>query len=324
MRKLSFVIPCYRSEHTISNVVQGIINTVKTRSEYTYEIILVSDHSPDNVFQVIKELACQNKNVKGIELAKNFGQHAALMAGYRECTGDIVISLDDDGQTPEVELFSLIDKLDEGFDVVYGAYPSIKQTFFRIFGSRVNKFMMEKLIGKPKNIESNSYFACRDYIVAEMLRYKNSYPYIGGLIFRATNNIANVTIKQRERIEGHSGYNIIKLLSLWMNGFTAFSVKPLRIATLTGVICAAVGFIFGVYTIIHKLMNPTTPAGWSSTMAALLFIGGMIMLVLGLIGEYIGRIYICINNSPQYVIRDTVNIEQNRKLKGNVDETTNY
>lgn len=322
MRKLSFVIPCYRSENTISSVAQGIINTVKTRNEYTYEIILVSDHSPDNVFQVIKSLANSNNNIKGIELAKNFGQHAALMAGYRECTGEIVISLDDDGQTPAEEVFSLIDKLDEGFDVVYGAYPSIKQTPFRIFGSQVNKFMMEKLIGKPKNIEANSYFACRDYIVAEMLRYKNSYPYIGGLIFRATNSIANVVIKQRERIEGPSGYNIRKLLSLWMNGFTAFSVKPLRIATLAGVLCAAVGFIFGVYTIIHKLMNPIIPAGWSSTMAVLLFIGGMIMLILGLIGEYIGRIYICLNDSPQYVIRETVNIEKNRKLRGNGSETT--
>ena len=314
MIKLSFVIPCYRSEHTITGVVREIIATVEERKEYIYEIVLVSDHSPDNVFHVIKQLAIEYPNIKGIELTKNFGQHAALMAGYRECTGDIVISLDDDGQTPANELFSLVNKLDEGYDVVYASYSSIRQNSFRVWGSYVNRFMMGILLGKPKNLETTSYFACRNYIMAEMVRYQNAYPYIGGLVFRTTNSIGNVLVQHRERAEGTTGYNIKKLFSLWMNGFTAFSVKPLRIATLAGVVCAVIGFFFGVYTIINKLMNPATSAGWSSTMAALLFIGGMIMLILGLIGEYIGRIYICLNNSPQYVIRETVNIEQ-KELK---------
>lgn len=310
MRKISFVIPCYRSEHIISSVVREIIDTICTRSGFIYEIILVSDHSPDDVFQVIKRLAIKNKCIKGIELARNFGQHSALMAGYRECTGDIIISLDDDGQTPANKLFSLIDKLDEGYDVVFAAYPSIKQSIFRIIGSRYNKMMMEKLIGKPKNIIANSYFACRDFVIKEMIRYNNSFPYIGGLIFRATSNIANVTVNQRERITGKSGYSLKKLISLWINGFTAFSVKPLRLATFAGIMCAVAGFLFGLYTIINKILNPAIQAGWSSIMAVLLFMGGMVMLILGLIGEYIGRIYICLNNSPQYVIRETINIEQ--------------
>ena len=157
MIKLSFVIPCYRSEHTIADVVQEIITTVSTRSGYTYEIILVSDHSPDNVYEVVKTLAAQDERIKGIELTKNFGQHAALIAGYRECTGDIVISMDDDGQAPADELFLLVDKLQEGYDVVIGAYPSIMRSIDRIIGSKVNKFMMEKLIGKPKNLEVTSY-----------------------------------------------------------------------------------------------------------------------------------------------------------------------
>jgi len=309
MRKISFVIPCYCSENTISNVVNEIITTVTGREGYSYEIILVSDHSPDNVFHVIKELANSNSNIRGIEFARNFGQHAALMAGYRECTGDIIISLDDDGQTPASELFKFIDKLDEGYDVVFGAYSSIKQTKARIWGSRINKYMMEKLIGKPKNIETNSYFACKKYIVEEIIRYKNPYPYVGGLIFRATANIANVEINHRNRMEGKSGYSFKKLVSLWLNGFTSFSVRPLRIATLIGFIVAALGFFYGIYTIIHKLLNPSTPAGWSSIMSAILFIGGTIMLILGMIGEYIGRIYICLNNSPQYVIKDSINLE---------------
>lgn len=321
LRKLSFVIPCYRSEHTLTGVVQEIITTVKTRSEYTYEIILVSDHSPDNVFQVIKELARENSKIKGIELTKNFGQHSGLMAGYRQCTGDIVISMDDDGQTPANELFSLVDKLDKGYDVVYASYSSIQQNSFRVWGSHVNRFMMEKLLGKPNDLETTSYFACKNYIIEEIIRYQNAFPYISGLVLRTTNSISNVQVCHRERAEGTSGYNLKKLLSLWMNGFTAFSVKPLRIATYTGVICAFAGFVYGVYAIINKLLNPSIPAGWSSTMAVLLFIGGMIMLILGLIGEYIGRIYICINDSPQFVVKETVNIKMDGESMRNGIET---
>lgn len=319
LRKLSFVIPCYRSEYTITGVVQEIIATVETRTEYSYEIILVSDHSPDNVFQVIKQLTKNNANVKGIELTKNFGQHSALMAGYRECTGDIIISLDDDGQAPANELFSLVDEVNKGYDVVYATYPTIQQNSFRVWGTHVNRYMMEKLIGKPQELETTSYFACKNYIITEIIRYQNAFPYISGLIFRTTNNIGNVPVKHRARAEGTSGYNLKKLFSLWMNGFTAFSVKPLRIATVTGIICAVAGFIYGFYTIVNKMINPATPAGWSSTMAVLLFIGGMIMLILGLIGEYIGRIYICINNSPQYVIRETVSINKEQEVKGKWD-----
>ncbi|KTE93856.1 glycosyl transferase [Desulfitobacterium hafniense] len=307
MEKISFVIPCYRSANSISSVVNEIVNTVKKQAEYTYEIILVSDHSPDDVFRVIKQLAVEDSNITGIEFSKNFGQHAALMAGYRECTGDIIISLDDDGQTPADELFSLVDKINEGYDVVYASYSSIRQNAFRKWGTKVNALMMEKLLGKPDFLDTTSYFACRSYIVDEIIKYQSAFPYVGGLVFRTTRNIANVTVKHRERLGGSSGYNIRRLISLWMNGFTAFSVKPLRIASFSGAICAITGFMYGLYIIIHRLLDPTTQIGWSSTMAVMLFIGGMLMLMLGLIGEYIGRIYICINDSPQYVIREVIN-----------------
>lgn len=324
MEKISFVIPCYRSEHTIAGVVREIIGTVRTRPEYAYEIILVSDHSPDQVFTEIKRLAGEDINIKGLELARNFGQHAALMAGYRECRGNIVISLDDDGQTPADQLFSLVNKLKEGYDVVYASYPSVQQSRFRIWGSHLNKRMLEILLGKPKNLDVTSYFACRDYIIQEILRYQNAYPYIIGLVFRSTDRIANVPVEHRERKAGQSGYNLKKLFSLWINGFTAFSVKPLRIATVTGLVCALVGFVFGLYTVVHKVLDPATQAGWSSIMAVLLFVGGLILLVLGMIGEYIGRIYICINNSPQYVIRETVNLNGNEDTEQNEGKTERH
>ena len=312
MIKLSFVIPCYGSEKTISNVVDEIINTVKTKKEYTYEIILVNDSSPDQVYNVIKELAHNNSNIKGINLAKNFGQHSALMSGFNYVTGDIIVCLDDDGQTPACEMFTLIDEINNGYDLVFAEYDRKKHGFARNIGSKVNDLMAQYLVGKPKGLSLMSYFACRRYVIDDAKKYKNSYPYVAGLLLRTTNKIINVPVHHREREVGKSGYTLKKLLMLWFNGFTAFSVKPLRIATFTGIICAMLGFIYGGFTIVNKLLNPDTPVGYASMMSSIIFIGGMIMIMLGMIGEYVGRIYISINNSPQYVIRESINIEENQ------------
>lgn len=312
--RISFVIPCYRSEKTIEAVVKEIIDTVSLRDD-DYEIIMVSDNSPDNVYSVIKRMCAENPKLKGAELAKNFGQHAALMAGYSMCDGDIVVSLDDDGQIPVDEVYSLIDKMNEGYDVVYGTYAEKQHSPFRNWGSRLNDKMAEALIGKPKNIRITSYYAAKGYVIKEMLNYDKAYPYVMGLVLRTTNRIGNVPVKHRKRQEGESGYTLKKLISLWMNGFTAFSVKPLRIATVLGVVCAFIGFVFGAYTVINKLVNPDVLMGYSSIMAVLLFIGGMIMLMLGLIGEYIGRMYISMNNSPQYVVRDTINMNKKDNIE---------
>lgn len=304
--KLSVVIPCYRSEQTIKGVVEELVATMHTRVEVDYEIILVNDASPDNVWCVIQSLCEENAKVKGICLAKNFGQHSALMAGYRMCTGDYVISMDDDGQSAGNELFHLVDALETGYDVVYADYQVKRESGFRILGSNMNSKMNEIMIDKPKGIVPNSYYIARKFIIDEMLRYENAYPYVDGLIFRATKNIGKVEITHRDRESGSTGYTIKKLISLWLNGFTSFSVKPLRMATFCGGMCAVVGIIYGVVIVIQRLFDNSPIAGWSSTMAVLLFIGGMIMIMLGLIGEYIGRIYICMNNSPQYVVREVV------------------
>ena len=179
--KLSFVIPCYRSENTIETVVKEIRDTVATRPGTDYEIVLVNDSSPDNVWQVIQKLAFEDKRIKGICLAKNFGQHGALMAGYGQATGDYVISLDDDGQTPASESFKLVDKIEEGYDVVYGYYEHSAQHLFRRFGTWVNKKMAEAIIGQPKTLRTTSFFIMRKFIVDEIVRYPHPFAYISGL-----------------------------------------------------------------------------------------------------------------------------------------------
>lgn len=311
-KTVSFVIPCYRSEHTLENVVAEIHKTLKEMEQYDYEIILVNDCSPDGTWAVIRRLCQENSRIMGIHFARNFGQHAALMAGLRQSAGDYVVCLDDDGQTPADEVGKLLDKLEEGYDAVYASYAHKQHSLFRNLGSKVNELMTRIMLEKPKELYISSYFAVRRFVVDDMVRYENSYPYVIGLVLRATKNITNVEVNHRERQEGSSGYTLKKLLGLWFNGFTAFSVIPLRIATCIGCLSSAVGFLYGLYTIIKRLFNPQVPMGFSSTMAAIVFFGGMIMIMLGLIGEYIGRIYISLNNSPQYVIRERINTEEKR------------
>ena len=306
MGKISFVIPCYRSENTLKAVVDEIMRTMQGITSYEYDIFLVNDCSPDGTMEVIKQLCGCYDNITGIDLAKNFGQHAALMAGLRMSDGDIVVCLDDDGQTPADEVGKLIEGIEGGRDVVYASYASKKHSAFWNFGTFMNDIMTRVMLGKPKNLQVTSYFAARRFVVDSMLEYENCYPYIIGLVLRSTRNIANVPVTHRSREIGASGYTMKKLLALWFNGFTAFSILPLRIATLVGVVFAGGGFLYGIYTVIKKFVNPNVPLGFSSMMAAIVFIGGMLMIMLGFIGEYIGRIYISINNSPQYVVRETI------------------
>ena len=306
--KLSFVIPCYRSEKTIEAVCDEIIRTVSLREEAEYEIIAVNDSSPDQVLEVLKRLAEKNHRIKVLDLAKNMGKHAALMAGFRHCTGEYIVCVDDDYQCPVDHLWELLEPLFAGNDVSMAKYGVKKQSRFKNWGSGMNAFMMTHLLGKPREFQFSNFAAMKAFVVEEICGYENPYAYINGLILRTTGSIINVPMEERERMSGFGGYNFIKSLKLWVNGFTAFSVKPLRIATLLGALCALSGFLYGLMIMIRKIVYPEILAGYSSLMVVLLIIGGVIMLILGILGEYVGRIYICVNNSPQYVIRQSVNI----------------
>ncbi len=317
MKFISFIIPCYRSEKTLPSVIQEIEKKMwellQAGKDYCYEIILINDCSPDETYRTIKKICETHSHVKGIDFSKNFGQHAALMAGLRMAKGDYIVCMDDDGQTPANEVDKLLDKLDMGYDAVYAQYENKQHSGFRNWGSRINENMLRIMLNKPKDLYVSSYFAVRRFVVEDMIRYQNAYPYVIGLVLRTTKKVTNVVVQHRIRSEGKSGYTLKKLLGLWFNGFTAFSVKPLRIATILGVVFAIMGFIYGIYTIIKKVFNPAVPVGFSSLMAVLVLFGGIIMIMLGMIGEYIGRIYISMNNSPQYVIREIIRINESKR-----------
>lgn len=308
MEKISFVIPCYGSEKTIDFVINEIVETVALKPEYDYEIICIHDCSPDNVLSVLKGIAKKNNKVKIIDFAKNFGKHAGVLAGFKYATGDYIVGLDDDGQCPVDHLWELMAPLINGEnDYSMAGYSKVKQSAFKNLGSSLNSFMSQLLLKKPKDLYFSNFYAMKKFIAKEMIKYDNPYPYLEGLTLRTTRDFAVVPMEERERLEGEGNFTLSKSVDLIMNGFTAFSVKPLRISSIIGILCAILGFLYGLFVIIRKIVHPTIAMGYSSTMAVLLFIGGIIMLMLGLIGEYIGRIYISINNSPQYVIREIIN-----------------
>jgi len=308
-KKLSVVIPCYYSEKSLGSVVKDAVSTIEKDGRYDYEIILVNDGSQDGTWSVIKDLAASNNKIVGINLSKNFGQHPALMAAYRVVTGDIIVGVDDDGEHDPKEMFTLIDKLEEGYDYVAVDYSDVgkKSSIFRNLGTKINELMARTLIDLPPDVTFSSYYVERRFVTDEIAKCTNPFPYILGLLLQVTHNIGNVKLKKNERKYGKSGYNIRKLLSLWVNGFTAFSVKPLRMSTLLGFIVSLVGFVLGAYIIINKIIHPDVQIGWTSIMSLILFMGGVIMLILGMIGEYLGRIYININNKPQYVVKEKLN-----------------
>lgn len=315
MEKISFVIPCYGSELTIEFVVGEIIEAMKQRTEYDYEIITVNDHSPDRVLDVLRRLAASEKRLTVLDLAQNMGKHAAVMAGYSIVSGDYIVCLDDDGQCPMNEFWRLFDGLTDDYDMVMAEYPQKKQSKFKNFGSRVNAAMSKALLNKPSNIKFENFGISRRYVIDEIIKYKNPYPNLEGLTLRTTKRITNVRMEERERVAGKGNFTFFRSLGLWMNGFTAFSVKPLRISSVIGTVFALCGFIWGMILVIRKVLYPEILMGYSSTISAVLVIGGVQLIMLGLIGEYLGRVYICINNSPQYVIREVIGEHAEKKLE---------
>ncbi len=310
MRLLSFVIPCYRSALTIGQVIDEIDRVVGERPEFDYEVIAVNDCSPDHVLQILKELAATRPKLRVVSLAKNTGKHAAVLAGYRFVRGEIVVNLDDDLQSPTPELWRLLEPLLSGqFDAVSASYPTSVQAWWKQLGSQLNKSMGDLLLNKPRHVRFHNFNALRRFVADEMVRYRHPYPYIEGLVLRVTTNIASVEMPGRARGDNlPTGFTFRRSVSLFVNGLTAFSITPLRIATIAGLCFAMIGFLGLAWTVFRKLMYPEVPAGFTSLMSVLLFTNGFTMLSLGLLGEYLGRVYMCINDSPQYVIRETVNI----------------
>lgn len=300
----SVIIPCYNSSRSIREVVETTAATLDEIKRTPFEFVLVDDHSPDEgaTFRELKALADDYPYVKAIELAQNSGQHNAIMAALNNASGDVIISMDDDLQTHPSQIHILLEELDKGYDVVYGYYPDKKHSLFRNFGSWVNHQSVCLLIGKPRDMKTSSFWVIRKFVRDYVIQYTSPYAYMQGLFLRTTQNISCVPIQHHERVYGTSNYTFKKLVHLWSN-IVGFSVVPLRIARHLGFILSAGGIIAALWVLIEKILHPNMQLGYASTMVAIFFFSGVILLFLGLIGEYIGRMFLTMGNAPQYVIK---------------------
>ncbi len=300
--KISICIPVYNGEKTIEELVNALIDEFK---ESELEIILVNDGSKDSSEAVCERVANSKPEVKFISLRKNFGEHNAVICALNYMTGDYAVIIDDDFQNMPSEIKKLL-AIAPDFDVVYSRYHQKKHHWFRNLGSSFNNYVANQLLHKPKDLYLSSFKVIKKEVVKEIIKYKGPFPYIDGLILRVTNSIGVVKVEHSERREGKSNYTLAKLISLWLNMFINFSIKPMRLFTIFGVFLFALGLGFSVYFVVEKIMDPTISVGWTSIIVSVLLLSGVQLVFLGMIGEYLGKQYLDQNGTPQWIVKKEI------------------
>ncbi len=300
---VSFVVPLYNTGAGLGKLLDAFRGLTV---EGGYELVLVNDASPDGtgdkVPEVIRDLPYA---VTFVDLARNFGEHAAVLEGYRHARGKYVVNLDDDLQNPVEEALRIVEQLRGGKDeVVYTWFDEKKHHPLRNAGSWFTNRAASFLIGKPKDLYLSSFRGLRRELVDRITKYQGPFPYIDGLILSSTDRIGRLRVSHRERADGESNYTLRRLVRLWMNMFFNFSVMPLRLAGVVGLILSALGAILVVVVLLEKLIHDTPIQGWASLMAAISVFSGAQLLMLGVIGEYLGRTYLTLAGKPQSIARD--------------------
>ena len=302
MITLSIVIPVYNGASSIERLVNEL---AKLRIDGGLELVLVNDCSPDDSWRIIQRLVQEAPMaIVAVDLARNFGEHNAVMAGYSASSGQYVINIDDDFQNPPSEVVKLLDyaKAHPDLDVIYTKYERKRHSYFRNLGSRFNDGMARFLLDKPKGLYLSSFRCVNRFLCDEILRYTGPYPYIDGIILEHTQRIGTLQVVHAPRAEGRSSYTLRKLIRLWLFMFVNFSVMPLRISSIMGFVFSGSGFILALYVVFESFVRGN-PQGWASITAGILVFSGIQLLMLGLIGEYLGRLYLMQKGKPQYAVR---------------------
>ena len=311
---LSIVIPVYNGAASIAELVSAL---EELSIEGGHEIVLVNDGSPDNSIEVCGALLDKARvPITLVSLARNYGEHNAVMAGLRHASGAHVITMDDDLQNPPEEVERLLAFAQRsGNDVVYTYYEEKQHAAWRNLGSRFTNRVADFVLEKPKGLYLSSFRCISAFAVREIIRYQGPFPYIDGLILQVTQNIGRLMVRHLPRATGRSNYTLRRLLRLWMSMFVNFSVMPLRISTVTGFVLSSLGAIGGAMVVAEALLY-SPPAGWASLMAAVLLLSGVQLVILGIVGEYLGRLYLTTNGKPQSVIREVRRSEASLRAEG--------
>ena len=305
---LSIVVPLYNAEKTLPALHQEI---AALQVAGGHELIIVNDGSRDGTEPVALKLTRESAlPVKFLSLSRNFGEHNAVLAGLRAVSGRYVVTMDDDLQNPPSEALKLLAVAEaEKRDVVFGVYEQKEHSWWRNAGSWLTNRIADFVVDKPPKLYLCSFRCLSRFVVDEIARSRTPYPYIDGLIFQITQNVGTVSVRHVPRTEGSSGYNFRKLIRLWISMLVNVSVLPLRLMTLAGMLTSALGFLAVIEVVVEHLFN-RQPTGWSSLMAAILLLSGMQLLLLGILGEYVGRIYLGISEKPQRVVREQISSSQ--------------
>src|SRR5437762_6317419 len=300
---LSIVVPLYNAEKTLPALYQEI---AALEVEGGHELIIVNDGSRDETEAVALKLTRESQlPMTFLSLSRNFGEHNAVLAGLRAVSGRYVVTMDDDLQNPPSEALKLLAVAEaDKRDVVFGIYDRKEHAWWRNAGSRLTNLIADFVVEKPKKLYLCSFRCLSRFVVDEITKSRTPYPYIDGLIFQVTQNVGTARVRHVERSQGSSGYNFRKLIRLWVSMLVNVSILPLRLMTLAGMITSALGFLAVIEVVLEHLWHKT-PTGWSSLMAAMLLLSGTQLLLLGILGEYVGRIYLGISEKPQSVIRST-------------------
>lgn len=305
---LSLVIPLYRSRETIDRLIARL---EALKPPCAWEVILVDDGSPDNTADRARE-RLQQSPLKGLLIchSRNFGEHQAVLTGYRHARGTYIVNLDDDLQNPPEEGLRLWQKArDDQLDVVYGDYRQKKHASWRNLGSRFANRTANWLLDLPDRYYLSSFRCVSGMIAKRVADYQGPYPYIDGLLSQTTQRIGSLKVQHDSRQEGGSNYNLRRLTRLWLNIFTSFSIMPLRLATLLGLLMATLGAGSIAVLILQAVVQGRSVEGWLSIISTILIFGGIQCLLIGVLGEYLGRIFLTVSGKPQSFLRSVETIE---------------
>jgi undecaprenyl-phosphate 4-deoxy-4-formamido-L-arabinose transferase len=305
VESLSIVIPIFNGATTIGGLTDAL---VESNPGYSLQVVLVNDGSADASRTVCRLLAGRYPEVVTfVDLARNVGEHNAVMAGLSRAVGDYCVIMDDDFQNPAIEAYRLADKaVRERFDIVFSSYAQKRHGWIRNLGSRAVNAMARRLMRLPDGLYLSSFKCLSRFAVEQVVAYRGPFPYVDGLALRATRNIGVLPTAHEWSRKDRSGYTVGKLLRLWGSMMVNFSILPLRLGTLLGVLFSILGLAGSVYVVLEKMANPQLPIGWPSLIVAVLLLSGIQLLILGVIGEYLGQMVLTINGTPQYIVREVV------------------
>jgi polyisoprenyl-phosphate glycosyltransferase len=299
---LSIVVPVYRSADCLEELTRRVADALGGRFA-SYELILVNDDSPDSTWDVIVSLANRHPFVLGLDLRKNVGQDNAIMAGLHHASGAVIVIMDDDLQHDPADIPRLCTTLADGFDVVYARFARKRQALWKNVGSWLSDRLAVIVLGKPRDIYMSPYKAIRREVVDEIVKYDGPFTYVDGLIFNITSHITQIDAEHHRRLSGRSNYNLFRSVRVWLKLATGFSVIPLRLATFTGGVIALLSFLMASFFVIQAFVIDKIPEGYPSLIVTLFFLGGIQLMGIGAVGEYIGRIFITQNKVPQFTVK---------------------